>query len=96
MRFSTIASAVFVFGATCIEASPAKNPAALLKTAAFPRYFGAALGLGHLTNSSDPQFRSIAAAGKFTHILMYLASSITSYSEFDGATPENEMKWRVN
>ena len=32
-----------------------------LKDAALPRYFGAALGQGHLQNASDPKFAQLAA-----------------------------------
>jgi len=36
-------------------------PGTVLKTAAFPKYFGAALGQGHLQNASDPKFAEFAA-----------------------------------
>lgn len=49
----------------CLSAaSPAAKKPTVLKNAAAPRYFAAALGVGHLTNSTDPKFREIAAAGE--------------------------------
>jgi endo-1,4-beta-xylanase len=45
--------------APCIAA--ASQSGKVLKTAALPRYFGAALAVGHLQNSSDPLFRTFAA-----------------------------------
>ena len=44
-------------------AFPAEKRSTVLKGAAKPRYVGAALGVGHLTNTTDPNFRRIAAAG---------------------------------
>ena len=42
-------------------ASALHIPGSVLKTAAFPKYFGAALGQGHLQNASDPKFAEFAA-----------------------------------
>ena len=47
--------------APCVIAASDSRPAKLLKTAALPRYFGAALGMGHLQNRSDTMFRALAA-----------------------------------
>lgn len=55
----------FLLSICCLSiASPAVKKATVLKNAAAPRYFAAALGVGHLTNTTDPKFREIAAAGE--------------------------------
>lgn len=56
---ASILSVLFLSAASL--GSPAKKPATVLKSAALPRYVGAALGVGHLQNSSDPKFREVAA-----------------------------------
>lgn len=42
------------------SASPLEARATTLKAAAGSRYFGAALGAGHLSNASDPNFHIFA------------------------------------
>jgi endo-1,4-beta-xylanase len=74
-----VALAALVSGASV--PAPAVERATTPKTlaaAASPRYFAAAIGAGHLTNASDPEFA-------------YLAQT-----QFNGLTPENEMKWFVH
>jgi GH35 family endo-1,4-beta-xylanase len=46
--------------AAAVEERAKSKPPTTLKDAAAPRYFGAALAYGHLTNSSDPEFATLA------------------------------------
>ena len=45
---------------TSASPSPVRRQSTTLKAAAEPRYFGAALGAGHLSNASDPNFALFA------------------------------------
>jgi GH35 family endo-1,4-beta-xylanase len=56
LAFVTLATAV---SAAFVPEERAKTPAPLAAAAA-PRYFGAAIGLGHLTNASDPRYQFLA------------------------------------
>jgi GH35 family endo-1,4-beta-xylanase len=68
-----VSLALAVSAATVERATTPKTLAAAAK----PRYFAAAIGLGHLNNASDTRFKFLAQ------------------TQFDGLTPENEMKWSV-
>ncbi|KZS88891.1 glycoside hydrolase [Sistotremastrum niveocremeum HHB9708] len=49
-----------VSAASLVTGASAAAAASTLKDAASPLYFGAALGVGHLTNASDPTFAKLA------------------------------------
>jgi GH35 family endo-1,4-beta-xylanase len=56
-RLSVLLTLALSVAAATAAKKPAQNT---LKGAAGSRYFATALGLGHLTNASDPEFATLA------------------------------------
>ncbi|EIN11129.1 hypothetical protein PUNSTDRAFT_119286 [Punctularia strigosozonata HHB-11173 SS5] len=77
-----LSSLLTLLACVVVNASPhVERQSATLKAAAGARYFGAALGVGHLQNASDPNFASLAAT-------QFSGSTPENEMKWDATEPE--------